>query len=99
MPLYVLNYIWDLNELTPSQLAKCDAEEIAQYSCHAVGLVMDASRRVLCIADPNGALLPGSNMEFLAVPLCTRQVPSTKWSRHDLDNLAKKTATKRRRDQ
>ena len=67
MPLYVLNYIWDLDELTQAELGG-SAEETAQYSCHVVGLVMDASRRMVFVADPNGAPIPGGNLEFLAVP-------------------------------
>ena len=95
MPMYILNYIWDGDELTKAQMAKEDAEETAQYSCHVVGLVIDASRRVLCVADPNGGLLPGGNMEFLAVPPTLRAATSsTKMSRFDLDERAKKRAKK-----
>ena len=61
MPLYVLNYIWDLDELTQAELGG-SAEETAQYSCHVVGLVMDASRRMVFVADPNGAPIPGGKV-------------------------------------
>ena len=51
-----------------------------------MGLVLDATRRVLIIADPNAGLLPGGNIEFLAVPPRSREAaPSTKISQFDLD--------------
>jgi len=53
---------------------------------------LDASRRALCVADPNGALVPGGNMEFLVAPPHMRAKPSTKWSRFDLDALEAKNA-------
>ena len=52
-----------------SQRVKNSTEETAQYSLHAVGLVMHRDSCRLFIADPNGALIGGSNMEFLAMPL------------------------------
>lgn len=58
MPLYILNYIWCEKELTDEEMALADAET-AQYSCHVVGLVLDARRRALYVADPNGGLIPG----------------------------------------
>ena len=84
MPLYVLNYIWDLDELTQAELGG-SAEETAQYSCHVVGLVMDASRRMVFVADPNGAPIPGGNLEFLAVPPRRREdgIETTKHSSFD----------------
>ncbi len=35
-------------------------EESAQYSLHAVGLVFDQTNKRIIVADPNGALVPGS---------------------------------------
>ena len=71
MPLYVLSYIFDNNELTDEELEQT-TEETAQYSLHVVGLVFDKVNRILFVADPNGGLNPGSNMEFLKVPLQQR---------------------------
>ena len=69
-----------------AQLNMDAAPETAQYSCHVVGLVMDASRRTLFVADPNGASLPGGNIELLAVPSYVLGAdPSTSRSRFDID--------------
>ena len=80
MPLYILNY-----ELSDKQIEET-SEETAQYSLHVVGLVFDKENQRVVVADPNGALLPGSNMEFLTIPLKKRRAnPSTRVSRFDLD--------------
>lgn len=71
-PMYVMNYIFDEKEL--SDLGKAD-KETAQYSCHAIGLVVDSDRRAVILADPNGALMESGvgNIEFLAIPLKERK--------------------------
>jgi hypothetical protein len=84
MPLYILNYIWDGDELCAADLV-VDTIETAQYSCHVVGLVVDARARVAYVADPNGALVPGGNMEFLSLPFAPRKRPSTAVSQYDVD--------------
>ncbi len=91
MPLYVLNYIFDGDELSNNEL-KNAVEETAQYSLHVVGLVFDIHRSRLFIADSNGALIPGSNMEFLSMPLKTRNAAaaSTKVSCFDLESKKRK---------
>ena len=90
MPLYVLNYIFDEDELSAREL-KCTVQETAQYSLHVVGLVFDKQRSRILIADPNGALIPGSNMEFLSMPLKKRrEKESTTVSRFDLDSKKRK---------
>eukprot|EP00035_Acanthoeca_spectabilis_P000147 m.71263 g.71263 ORF g.71263 m.71263 type:complete len:321 (-) comp10058_c0_seq3:1639-2601(-) len=66
LPLYVLNYIWDGDELTAAELKA--HVETACYSVHAIGLVFDPAQRVAYFADPNGPLLQGGSMEFLSVP-------------------------------
>ena len=68
IPLYVLCYLFDNNELTNAEL-KNIKEESAQYSLHAIGLVISSLNKTVIIADPNGALIGGSNMEFLRMPL------------------------------
>ena len=68
IPMYILCYLFDNDELSVEEL-KSSTEETAQYSLHAVGLVMHRDSRRLFVADPNGALIGGSNMEFLAMPL------------------------------
>ena len=68
IPMYILCYLFDNDELSVEEL-KNATEETAQYSLHAVGLVMHRDSRRLFVADPNGALIGGSNMEFLAMPL------------------------------
>ena len=57
VPLYVLNYIWDGNELTPKQM-RDEEHETACYSIHAVGLVFDLPSKTVSLADPNGCGFP-----------------------------------------
>ena len=60
------------------------AEETAQYSIHAVGLLFKHHTRRVVICDPNGALVPGGSMEFLAIPLREREgQPTNSVSRYD----------------
>ncbi len=66
--LYVLCYLFDTNELTNAEL-KIIKEESAQYSFHAIGLVINSLNKTVIIADPNGALIGGSNMKFVRMPL------------------------------
>ena len=68
IPLYVLCYIFDNDELTTSEL-KLTKVETAQYSLHAVGLVINRSTKTIIVADPNGALTKAFNIEFLSMPL------------------------------
>ncbi len=90
MPLYVLNYIFDGDELSNNELKKT-VEETAQYSLHVIGLVFDMQRSRLFIADPNGALIPGSSIEFLSMPLKKRNsAATTKVSSFDLDSKKRK---------
>ena len=85
IPLYVLCYLFDENELTDSVLKKVE-EETAQYSLHAVGLVINSSIKTIIVADPNGGLKGGSNMEFLSMPLKKlKSKATTKVSRYDRD--------------
>ncbi len=55
IPLYVLCYLLNTNELTSFAL-KNTKEETAQYSLHVVGLVINPLNKTITIADPNGAL-------------------------------------------
>ena len=68
IPLYVLCYLFDNDELTNAEL-KNAKEETAQYSLHVMGLVINSFTKTIIIADSNGALQGGSNMEFLSMPL------------------------------
>lgn len=90
VPLYMICYIFDCDELDDEDLKNCTIES-AQYSCHVVGIVMDARHKNVFIADPNGDLVHGSNMEFVCVPLEKRpaKVRSTAISQYDID-VAKK---------
>jgi hypothetical protein len=76
IPLYVLCYLFDTDELTNIQL-KNTSEETAQYSLHVIGLVIDSASRTVIVADPNGALEVGSNMEFLSMPLTKLEIKAT----------------------
>ena len=91
IPLYVLNYIYDNDELTDDDLTK--DHESAQYSCHVVGLVFDGRCKKVLVMDPNGPLWPDSNMEFLAIPLEKRKADqvSTRLSAYEMDRKAQKS--------
>jgi hypothetical protein len=86
--------IFDGDELNSAEL-KCEMFETAQYSCHVVGLVLSVSKDAF-IADPNGVLLPGGNMDFLSLPLgeCFDFTPTTKNSRYDRDIAARQKKIK-----
>ena len=89
IPLYVLCYVFDNNELTNAEL-KNIKEESAQYSLHVVGLVINHLNKTIIIADPNGALIGGSNMEFISMPLSKlRSKPTTCVSSYDTKGLNK----------
>ena len=64
MPLYMLSYLYDTEELTHAELL-ASKEESAQYRLDAVGLVFDQSNKRIIVADPNCTLVSGSNMEFV----------------------------------
>ncbi len=75
-----------------------DTIETAQYSCHVVGLVLHAPERVLYVCDPNGSLVAGGNMEFLALPFAARVgKASTATSQYDLDERQRAKPTKKAR--
>jgi hypothetical protein len=104
IPLYILTYIFDEDELNPEDM-KCKGPkfESAQYSVHVVGLVFHGPTQTVLIVDPNGGLLQGGNIEFVAIPPKPRGGPaSTCLSQFNLDqkqNQAKKTTRKRKRGQ
>jgi len=85
LPLYITNYIFDGDELSPADLVSGAAFETAQYSCHVVGLVLDPEGKVCYICDPNGQLLAGGNMEFVSIPLAPREAPTTALSAFDIE--------------
>jgi hypothetical protein len=88
--IYVVNYLFDQDELTPAQMAVMQPfEETAQHSIHALELVFDPDSKSIVFADPNGALIPGSNMEFVCVPAEKRDSPAStrhgcvsRWENH-----------------
>ena len=93
IPMYILCYLFDNDELSVEEL-KNSTEETAQYSLHAVGLVMHRDSRRLFVADPNGALIGGSNMEFLAMPLKKLNHKSTtKVSAYDRSEMKRLNTT------
>ena len=56
-----------------------------------VGLVIDSAARTVIVADPNGALQVGSNMEFLSMPLTKLEIKATtSVSRYDREMQEKK---------
>lgn len=84
-PLYILNYIYDGDELIDDDMALTDIET-AQYSLHVVGLLLVSATRCAHICDPNACLIPGSNMEFVALPFAPRKGKrTTAISAYDVD--------------
>jgi hypothetical protein len=96
LPAYVLNYVWDNDELDKSDLA-CPDHETAVYSLHCIALVVDPKGQTVYVADPNGSLIPGSNIEYLSLPLrplCHDESPSTcvsQYNREDMQRLPSST--------
>jgi hypothetical protein len=85
LPVYVLAYIWDGCELTDEDLL-CGDHETAVYSLHCIALVVDPVKKEAYIADPNGSLIPGGNIEFLRLPLRPlglHHCPTTSLSQYD----------------
>ena len=87
MPIYILTYIWDNDELDVDDFSNEVKVESAVYSVHCFGLIIDPVVQKLTLVDPNGPLVPGMSMEFLVVPhlyLGAGVNPSTKnscWDR------------------
>ena len=102
LPLYILNYIWDGDELMESDMDLKDAPETAQFSLHVVGLVLDGRDHKAYICDPNGTLLPGGSMEFVRLPVeelptdIAHSTSNSKWDREDQEDRSRKR--KRRAD-
>ncbi len=91
--MYILYFLFDNDELSVEEL-KNAMEETAQYSLHTVGLVMHIDSRRLFVADPNGALIGGPNMEFLATPLKKLNHKSTtKVSAYDRSEMKRLNTT------
>jgi hypothetical protein len=84
IPVYLLLYIFDETELTDSELATGEGET-AQYSIHAVGLIVDGPRRTAYICDPNGGVFKNGNYEFLTMPFVRREKITTCVSQSNLD--------------
>jgi hypothetical protein len=77
-------YLFDNNELTNAKLKNIIKEESAQYSLHVIGSVINSFNKAVIIADPNRALIGGSNMEFLSMPMTKQQSkPTTTLSCYD----------------
>ena len=98
MPLYMLNYIFDGDELDNQHLTMENPPETAQYSLHAVGLVFDKNNRTVYVADANGPVIPGCNYEFVEIPVSRKsdKTSSTCVSCFDLDEQEKKKRKKRK---
>ena len=101
LPLYILNYIWDGDELMESDMDLKDAPETAQFSLHVVGLVLNGCDHKAYICDPNGTLLPGGSMEFVRLPVeelpidIAHSTSNSKWDREDREDRSRK---RKRRD-
>jgi len=96
LPLYLLCYIFDGDELTKADLEYTEIET-AQYSVHVLALVLDGRTKTCYACDPNGHFKPGSGLEYLHLPLQERSdVATTFLSKHDIERQ-RNTATKRRK--
>ena len=69
LPLYILCYIFADEELTNAVLTKNPVANSAMYNVHAVSIVVDTESKTLLIMDPNGSIMKGSSMEFVAMPM------------------------------
>jgi hypothetical protein len=84
IPVYLVVYIFDENELSDGEL-DTGKDESAQYSIHSVGLVIDGPGRTAYICDPNGGVSKKGNYEFLTMPLERREKITTCVSQSNLD--------------
>ena len=92
VPLYIC-YVFGNNEFSMEDLQSA-TEESAQYSLHVVGFVMHRVQRILFVADPNEAVIGGSNMEFLAMPLkILNHRSTTKVSAYDRSEMKRLNTT------
>jgi len=80
-PLYMLCYLFDNNKLTNAELFQNINELTVLYSLHVVGLVTKSLNKTAIIADQNGPLNGGSNLEFLTMKLQSK--PTTILSCYD----------------
>ena len=93
VPLYVMSYIWDGDELNEKQLQKI-CLKTALYSIHIVGVIFDGKSPTVYIADPNSPLMIGGSMEFLSIPIRKipkRVQPSVNFLRFDRNEFTKQT--------
>ena len=96
LPLYVLCYIFDGDELSDKDLESTDIET-AQYSVHVLGLVLDGRTNTCYACDPNGYFKPGSGLEYLHLPLQERSDPATTFlSQHDIEHQQKRATKKKK---
>ena len=96
LPLYLLTYIFDADELTNEDM-KAD-EETAMYSVHVLGMVLDGRKKTCYVVDPNGKFIKGSNMEYLQIPLIQRYGEATTCtSRSDLEAIQLQPGNKKKR--
>ena len=85
VPLYIC-YVFGNNEFSMEDLQSA-TEESAQYSLHVVGFVMHRVQRILFVDE---AVIGGSNMEFLAIPLkILNHRSTTKVSAYDRSEMKK----------
>ena len=86
LPLYILGYLFDVNEQSAAELKGRKNWGSAEYTVHAVSIVVDPASKSLIVVDPNGTLVQGSNIEFVSMPLERRKSkPTTSLSRFDQD--------------
>ena len=105
LPLYVVNYIFDADELSAAELGPAEddvTDETAQFSVHVVGVALCARTRTALLCDPNGALQPGGSMELVQLPVVALPrgvAPSTCNSRHDRDRAQRQRQRQRQQQQ
>ena len=105
LPLYVVNYIFDADELSAAELGPAEddvTDETAQFSVHVVGVALCARTRTALLCDPNGALRPGGSMELVQLPavaLPRGVAPSTCNSRHDRDRAQRQQQQQQQQQQ
>lgn len=90
IPIYVLCYLFDADELEDADLATAALgdDESACFSVHVIAAVLHAAERTVLLCDPNGQLKPESGMELLRLPVArlpAHVAPSTANSRRDRD--------------
>jgi hypothetical protein len=88
VPLYILCYRYDVEELNQTDL-KLAGLETARYRLHTFGLVFDGKSKVCYVCDPNGEFKVHGELEYVHLPIQIKDATTCK-SRYAIELAAHK---------